>query len=197
MPLTSLPLRLSFVAAVFGGGLAWADPEPAATAEATRDAPPRNYGNLRIGASTSARRPSICLELSPLERVGVEACGTGSGFLHHDPEPEIAHFRANFTLTSWKTQHAWLQPRLSAGFAELQVGEDGTGFHFSGVGATGIDTAGPEVGASLRALLPVSSNFELVGEVGLSAAYFRYAPELNLPQSSLQPSATLTLGFGF
>jgi hypothetical protein len=196
MPQASLPVRLTFVGVLLGGGLAGAQ-EPAATAEATRDVSPRNYGNLRIGASTSNRRATLCLELSPIELLSVEACGNGSGFLHSEPAPEIAHFRTHFKLASWKTPLGWLQPRLSAGFAELQVGEDGGGFHFSGVGPTGVETAGPEVGASLRALLPVAAGFELVGELGLSAAYFHYAAELLRPQAVLQPNASLTVGVGF
>jgi hypothetical protein len=196
MSLASLSVRLSFAVAVLGGALASAQ-EPATTVEATRDTPPRNYGNLRIGASTSSRRPTLCLELSPVDLLGVEACGNGSGFLHHEAEPELAHFRAHFKLTSWKTPLGWLQPRLSAGFAELQVGEDGSGFDFTGTGPTGVETAGPEVGASLRALFPVGLGVELVGELGLSAAYFRYAPELLRPQATLQPNASFTLGVGF
>ncbi|WP_148282408.1 hypothetical protein [Corallococcus coralloides] len=192
-----LPQRLLVFATLMGGGLSVAEEAPVGVAVEQRDEPPRNYGNLRAGASTSGRRPSICLELSPLARLGVEACGTGSGFLHRDPEPEIAHFRANLTLTSFKTRLGWLQPRLSAGFAELQIGEDSSGFDFGGSGPTGVETAGPEVGASLRALLPISSGFEFVGELGFSAAYFNAAPQLIRPQARFQPSASFTLGVGF
>lgn len=187
--------RLLGAFAVLGAGLAGA--QTAGTVEAVHETAPRNYGNFRVGASLSARRPTLCLELSPLEMLSVEGCGTGSGFLHHDPEPEIAHFRAHLRLTSWKTDAGWFQPRLSAGFAELQVGEDVGGFHFNGTGPTGVETAGPEVGASLRALLPVYSGFELVGELGLNLAYFRHAPRLLRPQSTWQPGASLSFGVGF
>lgn len=196
MPLTSPCVRLSLAVLLLGGGAARAE-QAAATAESALEGAPRNYGNLRIGASTSSQRPTLCLELSPLERLSVEACGNGSGFLHHEAVPELAHFRAHFTLTSWKTPLGWLQPRLSAGFAELQVGEDGSGFYFEGTGPSGVETAGPEVGASLRALLPVSAGFELVGELGLGAAYFHHAPRLLQPQAALQPTASFTLGIGF
>jgi hypothetical protein len=195
MSLVHILPRLMVAFVVLGGGLAGA--QVAGTVEAEHEVAPRNYGNFRVGGSTSARRPSLCLELSPVEMLSVEGCGTGSGFLHHDPEPEIAHFRAHFRLTSWKTDFGWFQPRLSAGFAELQVGEDGSGFHFNGIGPSGVETAGPEVGASLRALFPMSSGFELVGELGLNMAYFRYAPQLLRPQSSWQPGASLSLGIGF
>jgi hypothetical protein len=196
MSLVHLPARLLVASVVvLGPGLAGA--QSAGTVEAEREDAPRNYGNFRVGASLSARRPTLCLELSPLDRISVEGCGTGSGFLHQDPEPEIAHFRAHFRLTSWKAPIGWLQPRLSAGFAELQVGEDSSGFHFNGTGPTGVETAGPEVGASLRALLPVYSGLELVGELGLNVAWFRHAPQLLRPQSAWQPGASLSFGVGF
>lgn len=181
---------------LMAGKAAWAE-EPVGVSDTAKAVAPRNYGNLRIGASTSARRASICLELSPLEFLSVEGCGTGSGFLHHDPDPEIAHFRSWLKLTSWKTGMGWLQPRVGIGFAEMQIGEDGSGFQFSGVGPNGVETAGPEAGASLRLLFPTVGGVELVGEVGLSAAYLRYAPQLKVPQSSFQPSASFSLGVGF
>ncbi|MBM7113859.1 hypothetical protein [Archangium primigenium] len=194
-PLRSLR-RTALVGVVWVGGAASAS-EPVEVLDAASAEPPRNYGNLRVGASTSSLRPTLCLELSPLEMLSLEGCGTGSGFLHHDKAPEIAHFRSWLKLTSWKLGGVWLQPRMGVGFAELQVGEDGGGFHFAGVGATGVETAGPEVGASLRLLLPAVAGMEWVGEVGVSGAYFHYAPLLNLPQSSFQPSASLSLGVGF
>ncbi|HEX8440004.1 hypothetical protein [Archangium sp.] len=188
--------RAALAGVVLLGAAARAE-EPLGVEDTARDVAPRNYGNLRIGASSSSRRPALCLELSPFELLSFEGCGTGSGFLHQDPEPELAHFRSWLKLASWKTELGWLQPRLGIGFAELQVGQDGTGFHFSGVGPSGVETAGPEVGASLRMLFPVVGGVELVGEVGLSAAWLHYAPQLALPQSSFQPSASLSLGVGF
>jgi hypothetical protein len=46
-------------------------------------------------------------------------------------------------------------------------------------------------------LLPTVGGVERVGEVGMSAAYFRYAPQLRIPRSSFQPSASFSLGVGF
>jgi hypothetical protein len=196
MRLGCVLVRIALGWLAFLGGTAWAQ-EATVVLDEVRDLVPRNYGNLRIGASSSSRHPALCLELSPLEMLSIDACGTGSGFLHHDPAPEIAHFRAWVKLASWKTPLGWLQPRVGAGFAELQVGEDTSGFHFSGVGPTGVETAGPEVGASLRLLFPVVTGVELVGEVGLGAMYFHYAPRLLQPQSALQPAGSVSVGVGF
>jgi hypothetical protein len=189
-------MRSALLLLLFIGGVARAEDSPGVE-DAARGTPPRNYANLRIGASTSSHHPALCLEVAPLDMLSFEGCGTGAGFLHQEPEPELAHFRSWLKLTSWKTELGWLQPRIGAGFAELQVGEDSSGFSFSGVGPTGVETAGPEVGASLRLLVPLPGGTELVGEVGMSAAWLRYAPRLVRPQSSFQPSASFSLGVGF
>jgi hypothetical protein len=89
MSLVHLPTRLLVTSVVLGSGLAGA--QSVGTVETERADAPRNYGNFRIGASLSTRRPTLCLELAPLDRLSVEGCGTGSGFLHQDPEPEVAH----------------------------------------------------------------------------------------------------------
>jgi hypothetical protein len=177
--------------------------EPASTAppprpdEAEADHPPRNYVNLRVGGSSGSQGFVLCAEVAPLSMLSVEACGNGSGVLHNEFTPEIAHFRANLRITSLKMDMGWLEPRVSAGFAEMQVGADSAGFSFAGVGPTGSDTAGPELGASLRALFPVYGGVEIVGDFSVSAAYFHYADELARPQSSVQPSVALSLGVGF
>ncbi len=170
----------------------------AVVANATKaEAPPRDYVNLGMGGSTGTRGLVICAEVAPLSILSVSACGSGAGFLNDQTSPEIAHFRANVTLMSWKVQPVWLQPRLQVGFAELQVGEDAAGFDFLGTGGTGMSTAGLEAGASLRGLMPIYRGLELVGELSVGLAYFSHAPELIRPQSAWQPSATMTVGVGF
>ncbi len=170
-----------------------------ARAEAEPPAPARNYANLRVGGSTgnSNNRPEICLELSPLEFLAVESCGTGSGLLHSDPLPEIMHLRGKLRLMSFELAWGTLQPLVAAGFAELQVGEDDTGFQFSGTNANRVSTSGPELGLGLRYLRPVSSGFELVGDLGFSMAWLPHAPELVRPADTLQPSVSLSVGVGF
>jgi len=157
----------------------------------------RTFANLRIGPSTSLLHPQICAEVAPLDLVSIEACGTGSGFLHNDPAAEIAHFRGKVRLGAAHIDNVQVEPWLAAGFAELQVGEDGPGFDFFGTGQTGVETAGPDVGASVRALLPIGLGVELLGELGVGLAYFAFAPALLDPQAAFQPSASATFGVGF
>lgn len=171
-----------------------------------KDAPvleaPRTYVNFRVGAATSATRPQMCLDVAPLEMLAVEGCGTGGGFLHSEPGTDLTHFRGKVRLASVEVQAtddvtAWVEPWLGVGFAELEVGADTPGFSFEGPSAGRVSTAGPDVGASLRGTVPLPAGFEVVGEVGLGLAFFAYAPLLVVPQSPLQPQATLNIGLGW
>jgi hypothetical protein len=161
--------------------------------------PPRVYGNFRLGTSTFTRngRPEMCLELAPHELISIEGCGTGAGFLHRDPAPELGHFRANLRLASWRTPYGWIRPQFGLGFAELSIDEDDPGFQFGGTGTRGIETAGPEATLSLRILMPLLSGVEGIVEVGVSGAWLPHAPDLIRPQSVFQPSAGVSLGVGF
>lgn len=160
----------------------------------------RNFGNLRVGGSTANgnRRPELCLELSPVSFLSVEGCGTGSGFLHGDPEPEVAHFRAKLRLLSFDRE-GWgtLQPFLAAGLAEAQVGEDDPGLQLTGTDARRVATAGPELGLGLRFLRPLASGFELVGDFNVGMAWLPHGPGLVKPVDTWLPSASLSFGVGF
>lgn len=158
---------------------------------------PRHYANFRVGAATTSAHAELCLEVSPLELLSVEACGSGATVLHRDPFAEISHFRTKVKLMSWETPVGFLQPRLGLGFAELQVDTDDLGFDFVGTGARGVETAGPEVGLFLRCLTPVIGGFELVAELSFSTAFFAHAPRLVKPHGVVQPTLSLSLGFGF
>lgn len=171
--------------------------EAAATVEA-----PRTYVNVRVGAATSAARPHICLDVSPLEMVSLEGCGTGGGFLHSDAGTDITHFHGKVRVASVEVAvtddtSAWVEPWLGIGFAELEVGADTPGFSFDGPSPGRVSTAGPGVGASLRGTVPLPAGFEVVGEVGLDFAFFAFAPSLVVPQHPLQPQATFNIGLGW
>lgn len=170
---------------------------PAPKVRPAPDAPPRTYVSFAVGGSTGSRGAILCAEVAPLSFLSVSGCGNGSGFLHHEDAPDLSHWRLNFTVASFKTSAVWLQPRAQAGFAEMAIGEDSPGFEFTGTNEARTATSGGEVGGSLRALWPLGSGFEAVGEVGVSFGYFPYAPALQRPQSAWLPSAALTLGVGF
>ena len=167
---------------------------------AERSVSSRNFINLRVGGSTANGngRPELCMELSPVAFLALEGCGTGSGFLHGDPEPEVAHFRAKLRLASFDVAR-WgtLQPFIAGGFAEAQVGRDDPGFQFRGTDRRGVATTGPEGGVGLRFLRPLASGFELVGDLNLSLAWLPHAPQLIKPGDTWLPSASLSFGVGF
>jgi hypothetical protein len=178
---------------------ALADPPASLPSIQETEAAPRHYGNLRVGASSATQnnRPELCLEVAPLSYLSLESCGTGSGFLHQDPAPELAHFRGKLKVAEVKVGKAWVQPHLLAGFAELQIGEDVPGFNFRDTGANGVSTAGAEAGASLRTLFPSKAGVEFVTEVSAAAAWLPHAEQLNLPQNKVQPSLSISFGVGF
>jgi hypothetical protein len=174
-----------------GGDVAWADP--------TREAAPPTWVNFRIGASTSVSRAFMCAEVGGLWGVSFEGCGTGSGFLHSEPQPEISHFRAKWApgFVSRKIGDAWLVPAIGLGFAELQIDEDQPGFQFGGTDATRTSTAGFEAMASVRLVLPAGKGIELIGDLAFSLARFPHATELVTPREVWQPGVAITVGLGY
>lgn len=162
---------------------------------------PRNYLNFRLGPATFGgaiqERPALCLEIAPLALASLEACGNGSGFLHQDPIPELAHFRSLWRVASWAAGDWHIRSRLGFGFAELQVGRDTPGFHFSGVDAAQQETSGPEGVASLQAVYALGAGFDFVGEAHAGGAYLPHAPRLVRPMAATQTFAGLTLGVGW
>jgi len=172
------------------------------TAKSKVDAPEsaRNYVNMRVGANSSNANshPELCLEVSPLSFLSVETCGTGTGILHTDfYAPATAHFRSKFKVMQWGFSDWDLSLFGGVGFAEFQVGEDAAGFIFDGVGPNAVETAGPEVSAHLRTLIPVYKGIDLLTEFTISGAYVPYAPQLVLPLDTFQPAFSLSIGAGF
>ena len=161
---------------------------------------PRLRATVRVGASQeqSETRQELCLSVSPVTRWSLESCGTGAGFLSPtSASPDLAHFRLRYRAWSRNTQRGWLFAGLQAGFAELEIGEDDPGFHFSSVGPRGLETAGPSAGASLRWTRPLRRGLHFIGEFNTNLAYFPHAPDLQRPLSIWHPSLSLSIGLGF
>lgn len=159
--------------------------------------PPRTFVDFRLGATSTETWTQVCAAGYPLEMFALEACGNGSGFLHREPAPEIAHFRGKVRLLQQALGPVYLEPWLGLGFAELQVAADEPGFDFFGTGPTDVETAGAEVGGALRAVLPLGAGFEVSGNVDLSVAYFPSAPALARPMNPWQPTLSADVGIGW
>lgn len=164
------------------------------------DRPPVvNRVNLRVGTASTDQngRPTICLDVRVIGKLGVETCGTGQAVLHNEPGAEMAHFRATYSLANralWKgTVHA----RGGVGFAEMQLGIDHPGFQFGQPDADRGSVAGPEASFSAQWLLPLYKDLDFVvtGTAGL--AYFAGADELVTPRRELQGFASIEAGIGW
>lgn len=194
--------RSALVLALASAGLLAAAPASAqewgVSRTARQPAPPRHHVGLRAGASSyEPTRPELCLDVEPARGFSLEMCGTGSGILHNDPDPQLMHTRAKLTFARQRAAGGWLESRFGIGFAELQIGEDDPGFRFTDAGPRGVETAGPEAGVFLRWLKPARWGIEFVVELSLSVGWLPYAGELVIPVDPVQPSFSATAGFGF
>ena len=97
------------------------------------------------------------------------------------------------TVTSGERNTFSILPsRESAYFAP-----DTPGFYFLDTGPSHVETSGPVVTASGRALVPVAMGVEIMIDFSVGLAYFPYAPQLSTPQPALEPLSSLTVGAGF
>ena len=173
---------------------------PAPELTLIEDEPTLTHVNLRAGASSSSEsgRPVICMQVSAIAELSFETCGTGTGLLHHDPTPEMAHFRMKWATNRWSIAQGLIELQAGLGFTELQVGKDTPGFSF-GVPTTSepIETAGPEASLSLQWIYPLDLGFEFVGDATFGAAWLKYAPQLVTPRDKLAPFGEISAGVGW
>ncbi len=159
--------------------------------------------NFRMGASSATTNgmPTLCLEGGTPNRIpkfSLEACGTGTGFVHQQVGIDVLHMRGKYTVFERTIGSSQLNTSVGAGFAEVQVSNDELGFQFTEA-RNGIETSGPEVSGSAQWLIPLSPNgqSELILDVNAGAAYFEYGPSLTLPQPRLFPFVEISAGFGW
>ena len=151
---------------------------------------------MGISTATSNGQPTICLEGIPLENLAIEACGTGYGFVHRSSGTDFVHFRGKWSLLHRKDAHSHLQGQLGLGFAEIQIGADELGFQFSNAGG-GVETAGPEISASVQWMRVLPSKTELIFDVNIGSAFFYYGPDLVIPQQQVFPFMEMSIGCGW
>ena len=156
--------------------------------------------NLRAGASSSSEsgRPVICMQVSAIAELSFETCGTGTGILHNDSTPEMAHFRMKWATNRWSIAQGLIELQACLGFTELQVGKDTPGFSFgSPTTAEPVETAGPEASLSLQWIYPLDLGLEFIGDATFGAAWFEHAPELVTPRDKLAPFGEISAGVGW
>lgn len=200
----AMPLRLGLVAAIITATASASDRPPLLDERTETHGEPNlpRFVTFRVAPAPldSSRKQQLCLDVPLFLGISIEGCGSGAGFLKAPTEPDIAHFRAKVPLGRAHVAGLTVVPGVVIGFAELQVGEDQAGFDFVGTGRGRTETAGPEVGASLRFLEKGTSSATgpvLVSELQLSLAWLPYAPDLLIPHGQWIGSLEWTVGLGW
>lgn len=186
------PLLLSPVAFAGSSSEAW-HPRPVAG---------HPVFDLRVGVDRleELRHPYLCAEGAPTRWLSFEACGNGAGFLHQDPSPDTAHFRALGRVAGAGVGRAAVDLRVGAGFAEVQRTADAPGFRFGKAREPEpVEAAGPEVAASIKGRLWLDGGGRtyLVGDLTGGLAIVPAAPEVFGQGSPAVPFAAVTAGLGF
>ena len=161
--------------------------------------PVENRINLRLGGATSdsTGRPTICLDVRIWSGLGVESCGTGQGVIHNEPGTELAHFRATWSIVQRATSSGTGRIRGGIGWAELQVGVDHPGFQFGQPDKDRGSVAGPEAAVQGQWLVPLGKGIEAIASFTAGLSAFADADKLIVPQSNLQPFASVEIGAGW
>jgi hypothetical protein len=156
---------------------------------------------MRIGADrVDPTHPFLCAEGTPLAFLSIEACGTGSGVIHNDPAPDMAHFRARGRVLGTASGRGTVDWLVGAGWTEVQSTIDEPGFKFGQPQSPEqVEAAGPEVSTSAKARywFDPGARTYLSGDFNVGVATIPGAPQVMGAPSPVVPFAALTLGLGF
>ena len=158
--------------------------------------------DLRVGLNTGmtdgqALRPTFCAEAMPVRRLGVEACGNGSGILHAEDGPDMAHFRVRGAPVVFSDGRLGGQLMLGLGFTEVQRAEDRPGFRFGEADEMQVEAAGPEASVGFKGRYWVTDQSHIAMDVVAGTAYIPGAPAVMGWGSPLVPFVSITTGMGF
>ena len=166
---------------------------------------PKSRANLRIGIDTSNSQtevedkgplPYLCGQVFLKERISLEGCGNGSGFLHQRDVPDTSHFRVRYTIYEHQKSNQQLGFDLGLGFVEYQIGEDELGFTFGEATQGQVETSGPEVMFSIFGKWWIFEKSYVNTDLSFGGAYVVGAPVV-LQSSPLQYFGSFTVGIGF
>lgn len=157
---------------------------------------------LRLGADLAANgspvpRPTVCAELSPHARLGLEACGNGGGTWHQEEIPGIMHLRARLGLLRLEQGPRTGELLVGAGVAEIQTTADEWGLRFGPAEPGAVEAAGPELSLHARGRAWIHERAFLSGELNAGAAHVPGAPEVIGQGGPLVPFLGLSGGLGF
>lgn len=156
---------------------------------------------MRVGVDRiDQQHPFLCAEGAPLAWLSLEACGTGSGFLHRDEDPDMAHFRAKSRVLDATMGRGTVDWLVGAGFTEVQRTADEPGFRFGAAKSPDqVEAAGPEVSTSLKGRYYVDPGARtyVTADLNAGVAVIPGAPTVMGTAGPVVPFAALTVGLGF
>ncbi len=158
---------------------------------------------MRVGVDAAAigggdvPLPTICAEVTPIDRLSVEACGNGSGVVHAQDVPDMAHFRLRYAAARLRRGAGEAALVVGAGFAEVQRGIDAPGFRFGDASAGQVEAAGAEAAVGVKARWWAHERAYLSMEVGGGVAWIPGAPEVVGTSGPAVVFTGLTVGAGF
>lgn len=159
---------------------------------------------MRAGVDTSilgagsTPTPTICAELTPLDRLSVEACGNGSGVLHEADAPDMMHLRLRYAPLVVRRGGAEAALVVGAGMAEVQRTADAPGFRFGPADSPDqIEAAGGELSVGVKGRWWPHERAFVALEVGGGAAYIPGAPTAIGAAGPIVAFAGATIGAGF
>lgn len=183
-----------------------ADDGTAAVATLRRPVAGHGVLELRAGADTRAgrlgespSRPYLCGEVTPLRRVGIEACGNGAGVLQQEALSDMAHFRVRVTAAEIETGRWDLALIGGVGWAEVQRGADAAGFKFGAAEPGQVEAAGAEASVSVKGRFWATERAFGTMDLNMGAAVIPGAPEVmqNGSEGPVVPFGSITAGLGF
>jgi hypothetical protein len=196
---------ISLLHAVFAVDAAAAPPPPTGS-RATLPRPVAGHALLELRGGASAptgpnlpiQRATLCGELTPLRRIGIESCGNGAGTLHNDAVADFFHIRARVTALELSRGRAEGALVVGVGIAEVTRTADAPGLRFGQASeANPIEAAGSELSFSAKGRWWATDKAHLVGDLNIGVAHIPGAPAVVGTQGSAVPFATFTAGLGF
>jgi len=154
------------------------------------------------GPGEGPARPYLCGELTPVARVGIEACGNGAGVLQDQQLSDFAHFRARVTAVQKQVGRWDVDVLAGVGWAEVQRGQDAAGFRFGVAEAGAVEAAGAEASASVKGRAWIHDRVYGTVDLNVGTAVIPGAPEvLASPRATgpgpVVPFGSITAGVGF
>ena len=158
--------------------------------------------DLRVGVAaapgTGAGPAVVCAQVSPLARVGLEACGNGSGWWHSEDVPDLAHFRARAVVAEGARGPLEGGVIAAAGFVELQSGPDAPGFKFGEpTERNPVEAAGPELAVGAQGRWWAHERAYVTADLTVGAAHVPGAPAVAGTRGPAVVFGALTVGAGF